>query len=437
MIKRIIEVAIILIFVGLFIYIGRGKLAANYYNRGVEYFDRAKYSQAIDYLKRSLEIDPLRAPTHYTLAGTYSANNMEDKAIQEYKKTIELDTNYIPAYSSLAEIELNHERFEEANNLVNKALAKAPTNSKLKDLQGRIAFGYAAKCLYDGVDAFLANNKPKAFELLNKALEIKPDFAYTYYILGSLYHAENKLSEAKEKLEQAVVLDHKLWLGFKLLGDIYFEEKNYPSAIENYKKAVSINNKDAGLQNNLGLALMEEESYGEAIVFLKEAVRLDPKNINLRYGLASVYRDKADPEQAIREYRKIIEIVPDYPNIHNDLGDIFTAAGNDIEAEKEYQQEIELDQRKLAQDPDNPAALYALSRANFGLKEYDLAKEFVEKAIRIDSKNRDFYLMLGQIEKKLGNYDASLDSLNKSKELSPGVKFIERDIEDLKKNLAP
>ncbi|MDD5594835.1 MAG: tetratricopeptide repeat protein, partial [Candidatus Omnitrophica bacterium] len=63
MTRRIIEVLIILFFLGLFIYIGRGKLAANYYNRGVEYFDRAKYSQAIDYLKRSLEIDPLRAPT--------------------------------------------------------------------------------------------------------------------------------------------------------------------------------------------------------------------------------------------------------------------------------------------------------------------------------------------------------------------------------------
>ncbi|MDD4899743.1 MAG: tetratricopeptide repeat protein [Candidatus Omnitrophica bacterium] len=432
--KRTIELIITIILLGVFIYVGRDKLAAYYYNRGVDFFDRGKYSQAIDEFSRSLKINSKRAPTHYTLAATFVSNNNLDKAMQEYRKTIELDPGYVPAYRALAELYINQEKFDEGLELLNKAQDKSPNDVSIKELKERAVFEYSAKCLSEGVDAFLVNDKARAYELVQQGAKIKPDFAYAYYTLGSFYHADKKPMPAVAALEQAVSLDPKLWLAYKMLGDIYFEQKKYRDAVENYKKAVKINNRDAGLQNNLGLALMEEESYSEAIVYLQEALKLEPDNVNLRYSLASVYRDRKDPKSAIKEYRKIIKVAPDYPNIHNDLGDIFTAAGNDIEAEYEYQQEIENDRRKLKDDPENPLLLYALARANFGIKEYESAKEAIGGAIAKNSDNRDFYLLLGQIEKKLGNFEASLEAMNKSKELSPGVKFIDKDIADLKKN---
>lgn len=430
--KKKIELLIFFVLLIVFVYVGYTKLAILYYNRGAKYYDRGLYEEAIGYFNKSLRINSKVAMVHYTLANAYMGKGMPDEAIKEYRKTIEVDPGYIKAYRRLAQAYLDRNMYNEAINLLKEAEGKFPADQEINKLLRAALFEYAVEYLSGGIDAFLAGDKQKAFSLLNKAAEIKPDFVYTRYTLGYFYYSEDNLDLAEAKLNEAIKIDSGYWPAYKLLGNIYFEKGNYQRAIEWYKQALALNYNDAILYNDLGLALMETERYSEAIIYLKEALKLDPNNINIRYSLASVSRDESRFQDAVSEYKNVINIQPEYPKVHNDLGDIYKQQGRDSDALNEYHKEIDNADKRLTLNENDAAALNDLAHAYNGIKEYDKARVIIRKAIAIQPDYRDAYLTLAKIQENLGEDEAALATLNKAKTMFGQVKFIDRDMLALK-----
>lgn len=224
---------------------------------------------------------------HYSLANSYFERKLEDKAVTEYKKSIECDPGFIPGYKALAGIYLKKQRFEDASKFPEQAKT---VSHEIQGLFDDVAFEYAAYCLDKGTDAFLANNKALAYELIDKALKVKPDLVFTYYTVSYFYFDERKYEEAQSMLGEVIQLEPRFWQAYNLLGDIYFEKGMFEKAVDSYKAGLKINTTGAILQNSLGLALMNLELYDEAIEHLREALRLDCDNANIRYSLASVYK---------------------------------------------------------------------------------------------------------------------------------------------------
>jgi len=278
----------------------------------------------------------------------------------------------------------------------------------------------------------MAGDRLKAYELLNKALQINPDFALTHYLLGYFYYNEKKYDKAEVMLNEAILLDNKLFLAYKLLGDIYFEKRIFNKAIDKYKSALAIN-KDAVILNNVGLAYMNLENYNEAILFLKEALGLNPGNVNIRYSLASVYRDNGWLSNALPEYKNVVNIQPNYPNVHNDLGDIYKQQGQAKEAIEEYNKEIYACQNKISGNPSDIFLLNDLSHAYNGIGEYRKAKELIDKALVIKPDYQQGYITLANIYRNLGDSKNALVALEKAKGLSAQKYFfIEKAIKENK-----
>lgn len=76
-------------------------------NKAKMYADKGDYTQAIERLKSSIDLDPSVFETHYNLAVVYTQAEDYINAVEEYKKVIGMKPDMADSYYSLATAENN------------------------------------------------------------------------------------------------------------------------------------------------------------------------------------------------------------------------------------------------------------------------------------------------------------------------------------------
>lgn len=398
----------LIILIAIFIYLYQNKLSAFYNNTGVDLYEKGSYEEAILYFKKSLAIFPNNNVTYLNLAN---------------------------AYKELAKIYLQQKMYPDATTQLKSALALNPADNEIKELLARVSLNEASDYSSKAVDEFLSGNKKYAYELLNKAVTLKTDYAYPHYLLGFFYYAGHKFNAAITELEKVIAVDPQFPLVNKLLGDIYIDNGNYYPAIEQYKLALSLNFNDYISCNNIAIALTQIERYQEALAYIKKASELAPLNPNILYTLASIYRDNNMLKHALSVYEKL----SNYPNVHNDKAGIYTTQGRIKEASLEYNKQIEYCNRKLSVNPYDALNLENLAKAYIGIEDYAKAEMVIHKAISIAPDYKQIYIILADIQKKLGRYNEASTTLEKVSRLpnSPKLKIIKSDISKIKDLAVP
>jgi hypothetical protein len=102
------------------------------------------------------------------------------------------------------------------------------------------------------------------------------DEEFLYHLSrGSEFLVANRIEEAKEELERALVVQPRDAKGQDLLAGVYFRLGVYPRAIELWASLAAQHPDDVPLRVNLGLALLKTAQVDEAVVHLSRAVELD------------------------------------------------------------------------------------------------------------------------------------------------------------------
>jgi hypothetical protein len=102
------------------------------------------------------------------------------------------------------------------------------------------------------------------------------DEEFLYHLSrGSEFLVANRVGEAKEELERALVVQPRDSKGQDLLAGVYFRLGVYPRAIELWTTLVDQHPDDVPLRVNLGLALLKTAQVDEAVVHLTRATELD------------------------------------------------------------------------------------------------------------------------------------------------------------------
>ena len=95
-------------------------------NKAAVYMEKGNYTEAIERLKSSIDLDDSVYATHYNLGIAYTKNSEYQNAINSYRKVIELNPEFADAYYSLAvaeediltEVYSNKLEFDDAGQLV-------------------------------------------------------------------------------------------------------------------------------------------------------------------------------------------------------------------------------------------------------------------------------------------------------------------------------
>jgi tetratricopeptide (TPR) repeat protein len=150
-----------------------------------------KSTDAIDYARTIVKIDPNNVDNLFYLGALLQDNNDQD-AIEIYRKILSQKPDYKYALNNLALLMLD-------KGSINEAIKYSERAAKLDDQNGNILDTY-------GWILFKNNDMKKSLPVLQKAKSLLPKNPSILYHLATVYNQLGKKSEAKQSLEQLSTL---------------------------------------------------------------------------------------------------------------------------------------------------------------------------------------------------------------------------------------
>jgi len=393
-----------------------------------------KYKEAEDAYAKSIRLDSGHV-TFYNRAIMYTAMQQNDKAIEDYTTTIEIDSTYVNAFSNRAL------RYEE----------QGKYNLALEDITKAIKLNLSKTVYYSTrADIYLAlKDYKKALEDFSKAIELDPDNAEYYNNRADYYSDQGENDLALDDYASVIKLessDYSKGRAFNNRGSVYGKQGEIELEIEEYTKAIQINPKVLYYTNRAlsysalkywiqaeedcneaiildkndpysymirGEIYTEQRKYSKALKDLNKALELDPNNWEIHYTIANIFMLQEKWDQVPPHLTSAIKVTEDAKV----LGVIYGARSTAYQmmnlvdkAEKDIEQ-------SLKYDPDNQMApislliLYLFNGKNHEADSLCNAQISIEREYSIVSF---FYALKGLIAYRLDKYDDALSHLNTS-----------------------
>lgn len=152
-----------------------------------------KYDEAVEKVSQAIEKDPGAFILYYNRALAYEKKGDRDKALLDFKKTLELKPDFLLAITAVGNILAKKNDFPGAVEYYKKAVDQGLTDTLA-------LYNYGA-CLINLGD----NDQAKA--VFEKLIELDPNYADAYYQMGIIYLGMSENAKAKEFLQKFIELD--------------------------------------------------------------------------------------------------------------------------------------------------------------------------------------------------------------------------------------
>jgi len=263
-----------------------------------------------------------------------------------------------------------------------------------------------------GFDCYKAGDLEGAIAAFEKALEIDPEYCYSWYGVGLTLNNLGRNSEAITAYEKALEIDPKFHYAWSNLGATLNNLDRNSEAIAAYEKALEIDPRSHIVWRNLGNALRGLGCYSEAIAAYEKALEIDPKFHYAWNGLGNALQELGRNTEAITAFEKALEIDPKSHIVWYGLGGTLRGLGRNTEAITAFEKALEI-------DPKFHLAWKWLGNALRGLGRYSEAIAANNKALEIDPKYSSAWNELGEILIDLGRYSEAITAYNKALEIDP------------------
>jgi tetratricopeptide (TPR) repeat protein len=347
-----------------------------YYNLGCYLGKNLQPDKAIENFKTTIQLNPAYTPAHNALAATYLEQGRPNDAISECEKALQIDPEYLDALDNLGLALLAQGRTDEAVEKLRLVVSKIPNNAKVHyDLgialvkQGQFdraiaEYQTALQLEPDDLDALTnwgnilvqEGQLEPAIALYKKALEQRPDYAKGFNNLGLVLLREGRIGEAIEQFLKALEIDPSDDVAFCNLGDAYLQKGDSAQAIAQYHKALALNAGNAQAQTSLGNAFLQAGQIDEAIAPYRKALALNPALPGAAINLGVAYFRQGHFEQSATQLKEVVAHFPGSAEAHNNLGLALLGSGATHDAVAEFETALRL-------KPDYAEAAGNLARA--------------------------------------------------------------------------
>lgn len=170
----------------------------------------------------------------------------------------------------------------------------------------------AAKDLYkQAMDSDKAGNRKKAIELLNKSLELYPDFVAALNQLGLQYMELGDWGKASDPLRKAIKLAPDAFQPRLNYGIVLIQVKNYKDAAAELAIATQRDSSSGIAQLYLGRAMVNLGKYELAQTALKRSISIGGDDvIEAHRYLAAVYIETQKAPLAADELEAYLKLAP-------------------------------------------------------------------------------------------------------------------------------
>lgn len=219
-------------------------------------------------------------------------------------------------------------------------------------------------------------------ELIERAPRIRlPLIAVVTFSLGTCHWLTQRQASAWSNsttlYTQAIANGHDNATIRYLLG-VASESAGAPDhiAVDHYQRALKFEPDYINAATQLAKIAMRQGRMEEALFHLKENQRRRPLNPGVHLNLGVFWARLGQHENAITHLNESLRIAPNYADAHLELSRVFGAQSRLSEAKIELEKFVRLSAW-------NAEAIAELGALNANLREFDLARQYLERAVWI------------------------------------------------------
>lgn len=301
-------------------------------------------------------------------------------AMEAYNKALKYSPKYAYLYTNIGICQ---------NAMGNKE--EAERNYKLA-----LKYGYYSHNPYYYYAVFLRNENrnDEAIAMINKSLELAPEYIYAFYELMQIYADEYQWDELSNVVKRAL--------------SIYPNDARvlyYQNIAKNKLTRLDILRKQAhdfptvAHYLELGLAYYQENKYDSCIYVSQKVLELDPNNISAYNNICAAYNQMGKWDEAIKAGEEGLLINPDNQLLKNNLAVSLKAKSNkklwssksaqelitlslEYYQKQDYQSCIETCLLALKKNPKDPIAYNNICSAYNAMQNWEMAVQYGTLAVK-------------------------------------------------------
>jgi protein O-GlcNAc transferase len=219
------------------------------------------------------------------------------KAIESYRRSLELQPDYVPALYNLGLVLHETQQLEEAEACFRRLFVINQDDADVLLHLGTLLYRRAA----------FADAEP----VYRHARQLRPEDPSVWLWLGkTCSQLPGKMHEAIECLAHSIALrpDSE---GHNALGNLLQDQGRLEEAIGHYRQAIGLAPDDPIALNNLGCALVRNGAVAEAMPLFRGALVAQPQFADAHFNLGSAYSSQGLHAEALRCYREALRLRPE------------------------------------------------------------------------------------------------------------------------------
>ena len=286
---------------------------------GKAYVALADYKQAQVFFDRMTRLAAFDAGWQYRIAQYQLGANNPEGAIHSLERALEAEPGHLPALVLLTEVELQLNRFEQAEQRARSLAADQATASTGQRLLGDIALaqGRAEEAVASYQSAlrgqpdpelalrlyrayFAVGQQDAALEFMESWSRDHPQDGVAKRALAEGYLRAGRLPQARSAYEALLQDEPEAPDLLNNLANVLARQGD-PRALEYAQRALSVAPQDAAIQDTLGWLLVGAGQAESGLRHLREARLRAPQNPNIRYHLAAALAQIGRKDEARAE----------------------------------------------------------------------------------------------------------------------------------------
>lgn len=261
-----------------------------------------EWGNPIVFYKNIIKYSAQSFQAHNNLGLQYELKGLNEQAIEEYKRALEIKPDLLEARSNLANLYFKLKLFAKARKEY-EFVEKICPLEKVAGVENNIANIYEAEGLIE-----------QAIQRYKLALKLNPGIIFAHFNLARIYYAQGEpdsaglhiLESLTEITDTAKAVDCKVIADFlknsgyvdsaeqfyNNLGINFAKHNRWEAAVSAFNRALELNPDLSDYHYNLGLAYLNMGQRIKAKRALRQALRINPNHIRAKGLIAKINRKK-------------------------------------------------------------------------------------------------------------------------------------------------
>ena len=367
-----------------------------------------RFDKAVDYFTHFIDLFGEDVNTHYYMGCAYANLSRYDDAMQSLKRSLDIEKQS-KTYLQRGNVFLIQDQLDNAYADYKEGLSHDPDNVNII---------YAI-----GNYWYQAGNDEQAMSSFNRAIELDPEQVHAHTGKGLIHEKHKDFTHAMHEYEFATQEECRCALPYKRLGILYHDQQDYSKSVENLLKAQQYGDENDALRYYLGSAFVHTGQFKEGLDIWNELYELYPEDKRLEvniykshYCFGHQYIQEQKYLEAISEWEEYIKKYNEDEMTRSHLADIYFREFINSRDENKLRKAIELNDddryryyaslcditsgncergisvlKQLSQNDQNPRLKYHLSLAMLRQEEQDKAIEILNEIVSANNSEYSWH----------------------------------------------